>query len=162
MNSKLTFLTFSLALLLLGSCTGRIVYSEYRSLPLKGWEADSVLRYNFCITDTLTPYDIIISVRHTQHYRYQNMWLFVTAADSPTVADSISMVTDTIEFFLADERGRWLGNGYGNTREMPVLYGRQTVFPHSGDYSILIQQAMRDTCLRGISDVGVIIEKSHE
>lgn len=130
---------------LCASCQHRTVYSESRTLPLSGWHADSVLHYEFEITDTTAVYDVLLYVRHTQQYPYQNMWLFVN--------------NDTIEFYLADQRGRWLGNGWGNLREMPVLYRHKLLFSHAGTYSYQIRQGMREDILRGVNDVGVKIEK---
>ncbi|MCM1034226.1 MAG: gliding motility lipoprotein GldH [Paludibacter sp.] len=143
-RDKLLLLVFPL--LCCVACEQRTVYSEIRSLPLSGWNADSVLHYEFEITDTATCYNVLFYVRHTQQYPYQNMWLFVNE-------------NDTIEFYLADQRGRWLGNGWGNLREMPVLYKHKLCFPHSGTYSYDIRQGMREECLYGINDVGIKVEK---
>ena len=134
---------------LLASCDHNVVYSEYRSLPFCGWDADSSLVFTPDITDTLSVYDVLLHVRHTQNYPYQNMWLFL---DTPAGRD-------TIEFYLADQRGRWLGNGFGNIKEMPVLYATSVRFPHTGEYQYVIRQGMREECLHGVQDVGLTIEK---
>lgn len=134
-----------LASVLCASCHQRTIYSEVRTLPLAGWNADSILNYEFEITDTLATYDVLLYIRHTQQYPYQNMWLFVN--------------NDTIEFYLADQRGRWLGNGWGRLREMPVLYQHKMVFPFAGTYSYCIRQGMRERLLQGVSDVGLKIER---
>lgn len=157
------------------ACTSKTVYSEFRSVPLREWYADSVLTYRFDITDTTATYQIQICVRHTQQYPYQNMWLFVnnqpaneslhTALDSAKMAlDSTELakptVQDTIEFYLANDRGVWLGNGKNGLTEMPVLYEEAYRFAHSGEQVITIQQGMREEPLRGVSDVGVIVTKN--
>ncbi len=142
-------------LLLVGlcvACSKRTVYSEYQNLPVTGWEADSAVHFTFCITDTLATYDVLIHLRHTQRYPYQNMWLFIDEV-TPTLSKS-----DTIEFYLADQRGQWLGNGWGNLREMPVLYKQRATFPAAGEYTYTIHQGMREDCLRGVNDIGLTIE----
>lgn len=111
-----------------------------------GWHQDSVLDFRFDVEDTLSTYQILINVRHTENYSYQNMWLF---------ADN-----DTIEFYLADDRGRWLGNGHNGYIEMPVLYEQAYRFAHSGEHTIRIRHAMRDSLLEGISDMGVKVVKN--
>lgn len=136
--------------MLLVACNRDIVYSEFHSVPLKEWGADSVLTYRFDITDTLATYQMLVCVRHTEQYPYQNMWLFV--------GDSLRQ--DTIEFYLANDRGEWLGNGRNGLIEMPVLYEETHCFPHSGEQVWHIQQGMREQSLRGISDVGLIIKKN--
>lgn len=102
--------------------------------------------------DTNISYDILLCVRHTEAYPYQNMWLFT----------EWNRQKDTIEFYLADDRGRWLGNYSGKLIEMPVLYEQQFIFPDTGYYQFTIQHGMRQQQLRGISDVGIIIRKHGE
>lgn len=159
-NSFLRLLLFPLVGLLL-SCGKPTLYSDYHSVSPFGWEADSSLSYRFAVTDTLTPCDLIISVRHTQNYPFQNMWLFLEW-DSDSLSSASHPIflpqRDTIEFYLADQRGRWLGNGFGQLREMPVLYAQSIIFPHAGNYLFRIRHGMRDNSLRGISDVGLQIE----
>ncbi len=133
------------------SCGQQTLYSEYKAIPISGWNADSVLSFTYNITDTITPCDVLLSIRHTQTYAYQNLWLFL---------NGLTPQQDSIEIYLADQRGVWLGNGWGNLREMPLLYMRNIVFPHSGEYTFTIQQGMREDILRGISDIGLIIQKT--
>ena len=150
MRSKIIIILFLSAFIgVFTACNRGVVYSEYRPVPLSGWDADSALVFGVEITDTLSSYDIILHVRHTQNYPYQNMWLFM---DTPAGRD-------TIEFYLADQRGRWLGNGFGNIKEMPVLYGHSVSFPRSGEYRYVIMQGMREQRLRGVHDVGLTVEK---
>lgn len=160
----------------LTACDRSTVYSEFRSVPLREWYADSVLIYRFDIADTLSTYEVLIYVRHTQQYPYQNMWLFVdwgdqeqgllTQSDSTdNVLDSVYMsmpVTkqDTIEFYLANDRGEWLGNGKNGLTEMPVLYEENYRFSHSGEQVVRIAHGMREEPLRGISDVGVLVKRN--
>lgn len=136
-----------LSSLLLIACDRRTTYAHYEPVPVMGWHQDSVLTYDFVISDTTATYTMLVNVRHTETYPYQNMWLFVE--------------NDTIEFYLADERGRWLGNGRNSLIEMPVLYEQEVTFPHAGNYTIHIAHAMRDSLLRGISDVGFVVKRSN-
>ena len=135
---------------IMAACSTRTVYSEFQPLPTGGWYADSVLSYHFSISDTTARYDVLLYERHTQQYPYQNMWLFLETEQG----------ADTIEFYLADQRGRWLGNGFGRLREMPVLYAQGLQFAHQGDYVLRIRQGMREERLQGVSDIGVSIEKN--
>ncbi len=140
-------------------------------MPLREWYTDSVLTYRFDIADTTASYEIQICVRHTQQYPYQNMWLFVSnraagdtaqnALDSAKLA-TLPIAQDTIEFYLANDRGVWLGNGKNGLTEMPVLYEEAYRFVHSGEQVITIQHGMREEPLRGVSDVGVIVTKNEQ
>ena len=134
-------------------CVQTPFYSEYQDIPVFGWDADSALTYTWSIDDTATTYRILIDVRHTEFYPYQNLWFFINRPLS---------LKDTIEFYLADERGQWLGKKCGGYIKMPVLYEEAYKFDSIGDYTMTIQQAMRTERLKGITDVGVIVSKNEE
>jgi len=136
-----------LSSLCLAACQNKTIYSEYQSVDINAWHMDSVLRFEVPITDTMGTYNVLLHVRHTDAYPYQNMWLFVE--------DNMSL--DTIEFYLANDRGEWLGNGH-SLMEMPILY-RERIHLTDSTYSITIQQAMREERLRGIADIGVEMVK---
>jgi len=155
MNVRDLLIVLSSALLI--SCHPSTRYSEFQSVSLTGWPADSVLDYRFAVNDT-TPCDILLCVRHTESYPYQNMWLFCTLG-----TDSTTIWKDTLEFYLADDRGLWLGNNVGvKTIEMPVIFAQNYQFADTGQYIFTIQHAMREDLLRGISDVGLIIRNGEE
>ena len=108
---------------------------------------DSVAHFEYSIPDVSTSYQMLLYLRHTERYPYQNMWIFVENAGRK----------DTIEFYLADDRGQWLGDKHNGFIEMPVLLEENILFLDTGTYEISIQQAMRDTLLKGVSDVGIEI-----
>ncbi len=139
-----------IAVLSFSSCRRGIVHSEFVSIPSGEWCVDSVPQFGFTITDKETAYDILLYVRHTERYPYQNMWLFVNNGQH----------RDTIEFYLADDRGQWLGDKHHGFIEMPVLYEEQYHFPDTGRYYMAIQHGMRDSVLRGVTDVGIEILKN--
>lgn len=138
-----------LSSIILVACNNSTIFSEFKTMDSVSWCQDSILTYEYEINDTTSLYTILINVRHTEIYPYQNMWLFVDDMQKH----------DTIEFFLADDRGRWLGNGKNGLIEMPILYEQHYTFPHSGIYTLQIRQGMRESELKGISDVGLIIRK---
>ena len=127
------------------SCGSNVVYSRFSPMKSGEWHQDSVVNFDYSIADKETSYQMIVYVRHTERYPYQNMWLFVDNAGQ----------TDTIEFYLADDRGRWLGDRHHGMIEMPVLMEDAKLFPDTGVYRLSVRQGMRDTLLRGITDVGL-------
>lgn len=137
------------------SCRNDIVYSRF--IPVshadgtvvsqENWHMDSVLRFDYSIEDAAASYSIIVYIRHNGRYPYQNMWLFT----------GDSLYRDTIEFYLADDRGQWLGDRHHGFVEMPVLLEDNKHFADTGAYYLEIQHGMRDTLLRGVTDVGVEI-----
>ena len=134
-------------LALFTACRNNIAYMQFFPIPTKEWHMDSVMRFDYTITDTTTDYRVLIYVRHTEYYPYQNMWLFVRD----------SLTCDTIEFYLADDRGRWLGDKEHGFIEMPVLYEETKHFARTGAQHLEIAHGMRDSLLSGVTDVGVEI-----
>ena len=133
----------------LAGCRTDIVYSAFEDIDMAGWDKDSVCRFSYPIEDTAATYQILLYVRQTEVYPYQNMWLFVGHDGRQ----------DTIEFFLANDRGEWLGNGKNGLIEMPVLYEEAWHYPAAGEHSITLQHGMREDALQGVVSVGVEVVK---
>lgn len=131
---------------LLTSCRHDIVYSEFVAIPSGEWDENQLPEFAFNIADREAAYDILLYVRHTERYPYQNMWLFVRGN---------RQYMDTVEFYLADDRGRWLGDKHHGFIEMPVLLEDNYHFPDTGRYYFAVQHGMRDSLLRGVTDVGI-------
>ena len=132
------------------SCHRDMIYSEFRSIPSGEWAIDQTASFDYTVTDTTTGYNMLIHVRHTERYPYQNMWVFVNNNHR----------IDTIEFYLADDRGQWLGDKHYGFIEMPVLLEENYHFPDTGTYHMTIQHGMRDSVLRGITDIGLEIRRN--
>ncbi len=125
------------------SCGVKPLYSEYHDLPIQGWHMDSALHYEWSIADTAQRYNTYIYLRHSERYKYQNVWLFLNGGQ------------DTIEFYVADDRGRWLGENTNGYIETSVWLEEGFRFDSVGTYTLDIQQGMRDTVLKGITSVGI-------
>lgn len=138
--------------LLLVSCQQGVVFTEFKALSGYGWEADSVVVFAPVLEDSMAAYDVQLTVRHTDRYAYQNLWLFVDVKQ-----DSMFLRRDTIEAMVANERGEWLGNGVSKYT-LPLLY-LENVLLQSGEYEVVVQQGMREEVLRGITDLGLKVIK---
>ena len=154
-NGKI-FLWLVLFLLFLYSCNSGSIFSESKDIPGSEWDKNNILSYNFKIEDTLQPYNVYLNVRNTSKYQFRNLFLFIE-----TTSPSGNTVRDTFECILADDRGRWYGKGWGDVYENKIPYKEYIRFPSKGTYSIEIQQAMRRTNLKHITDIGVVIEKTN-
>ncbi len=139
---------------LLTACSQGVLYSEFTEVSPLGWNKDSAVSFVYNIQDTISACDVLLHVRHHDNYPYQNMWLFLSSTNPKG-----QITKDTIEFFLADERGRWLGNGKNGLVTMPVLYEHNYHFTDTGTYILSIRQGMRTDLLRGVSQVGLEICK---
>ena len=110
---------------------------------------DSIAHFDYFIDDTTCAYKMTLYVRHTDSYPYQNIWLFV--------GDSTSR--DSLNIALADNRGVWYGESHNGFMEMPIVFGENIHFADTGSYHLMIQHGMRDTFLRGVTEVGLEISK---
>lgn len=159
MKTSTIIIVLILSSLSLMGCRLKTEYLDFQPLDSQGWNQDSVLLFRFDIRDTCA-YNIYIHMRHTERYGYQNMWLFV---QRPTLVDTMDMPhlaeVDTIEFYLANDRGQWLGNGKNGIIHMPVIYEEQYHFSQCGTYEMTLQQGMRCELLSGVKDMGIEIQK---
>lgn len=151
---KYNFIGIIIISLLAIACTKNEVFFQYKSIAQQGWTKDSVYSFDIPITDTLATYNVYVNVRNRGEYPYQNLWLFLHK-----MSPDSTIVMDSIELYLADQRGRWLGTGIGSVMEMPVLYQQNIRFSRKGTYQYEIGQGMRDDVLKGINDIGIKIEK---
>ncbi len=151
-NKSLIILLISIVL---ASCTQSAIFSEYKNVDVKGWNKDSSCVFDVNIENATILYDVFVNVRNVGEYPHQNLWLFIQK-----MAPDSTITNDTINFFLADNRGKWLGSGIGSVYEMPVLYQQKLRFSSTGKYRYEIFQGMRDSLLVGIKDIGLRIEKA--
>ncbi|PLW92785.1 MAG: hypothetical protein C0592_08995 [Marinilabiliales bacterium] len=145
----LSFLVFAFA-----SCE-RDVYNKMKEIPDADWQINDSYKFDVDIEDGSEFYDFYVLLRHNTDYLYSNAYFFITTT---MPGDSISV--DTVEFILATPEGQWIGNGNGFIRSHEIMISKQFMFPEAGLYTFEFNQAMRDTVLHGITDIGIRICKS--
>jgi len=153
---KYTLLSlFALTLAFLNSCNESNFYESEIELPDAIWKNDQAATFQTLINDTSQLFDINITISNSGNYRYSNIWLFIKSL-SP---DGFSQ-TDTAEFILAEDNGKWIGDKNGNLYSLDFKYKKQIRFPKAGNYSFEIVQGMRDLELKEISKLGFVLQKS--
>ena len=143
--------------LLLGviSCDSNKVFEAYVEVDNANWEKENSAKFEFTAKDTTHAHNLYINVRNTGDYSYSNLYLFVTMKGPDG-----SVVKDTVNCILADNRGRWLGRGVGDLWDLRMPYIGGFKFAHTGNYTVLLEQAMRvENGLKGITDIGLRVEK---
>jgi len=150
----LNYLLFVVFLSIIYSCDPNQVFESNIEINDFSWHKDSIIEFQVDIQDTISLHNIYINVRNTSRYKMQNLFLFVTTT-SPTG----STLRDIFECYLADERGKWTGSGWGDIYDNQFIYKRNIRFPVSGVYTFEYVQAMRTDKLEYISDIGLRIEK---
>lgn len=152
---RLNFVICVAALLCaIASCTPKKEFEAYKTLDSDGWNKDSVVVIPVELRDTLGSHNLYLNIRNNGNYEFSNLWLFVNIK-----APDGNLLTDTLEFQLADPAGKWLGSGIGDLFDNQFLYKENVYFPMSGSYEFSIQQGMRSNVLKGIRDIGISIEK---
>lgn len=137
------------------SCDNSIVFEQYKNFENQEWHTDSLIRFDYNITDTISTYKLVLNIRHSVEYEYQNLFLFVISDSS----------TDTIELLLADKSGKFLGRGIGDIREgrKNLVTGKK--YFKKEKQTIKIEQAMRYgsaekiTNLKFIEAIGISVIK---
>ncbi len=146
---------------LLFSCNNNQIYSKYKSIDHNKWHKDSIVSFNVDIKDTLSNHAIYLNLRNDKDYNFNNIFLIVNV-NYPNK----NKITDTLEYRMTDEKGRFLGSGFTDIKENKLAFKENIIFPLSGKYQFNIQQAVRKNgkengieFLEGITDVGLEIEK---
>lgn len=143
------------------SCDEKRVFDEYKGLNGK-WEKDSIVRFTFNQNDTIAPYNLFLNIRNNNEYPFNNLFLIVSLKQP----DSLVKI-DTLEYAMANPDGSLMGEGFSDVKESKLWYQENFIFKQKGEYTIEIQQALRETGsvsgveeLKGVTDVGFRIEKT--
>jgi gliding motility-associated lipoprotein GldH len=139
----------------LGSCGRNVVFTDSEAMPGKKWELANIPVFQVPIDDTISSNNIRFTIRTGSSYPYRNIFLFVN-----TTSPEGRSITDTLEYNLADESGKWLGKGFGDIHELNLPYKSAVFFPVKGSYLISVRHGMRVEDLKGVYDFGIRVEKS--
>lgn len=156
--SKQSIIFFLFVFILLStSCSEISIYHANIDIPHESWNLDSVAVFKVDIDDTTAVHNIYVNIRNTNEYPNSNLFLFVQ-----TTSPVGSTLRDTMECILADNRGKWLGRGFGAIRDNQFPYKNYIRFPEKGTYTLSIQQGMRTSDLKGIASVGLRVERNND
>ncbi len=149
--------------ILVFSCDSNRVFDTYKSVPNK-WHKDSIVSFKVTPPDSTNNYNLFVNLRNTNAYKYNNLHLIVEM-----IFPHGKTVKDTLEYRMAEPSGKLLGAGYSDVKENKLWYKEKVVFKESGEYTVNIQQAMRENGkvngvleLEGITDIGFRIENSED
>ncbi len=143
------------------SCDSNRVYDEYKSIP-DTWHKDSILTFNLPEMDSVQNYNLFFNVRNNNDFAFSNLFL-IAEIKFPQG----KVITDTLEYQMAEPGGKWLGTGFGDVKESKLWYKEGVRFNEPGLFKISIQHAMRKSGneegiedLEGITQVGLRIENT--
>jgi gliding motility-associated lipoprotein GldH len=149
---SLVFVFASFFLLL--SCNSNVMFTNSLVMPQNKWGLLDKAEFKVDVSDTINSYDVLFVIRTGSSYPFRNIHLFVS-----TISPEGKSITDTLQYFLADEKGNRFGKGFGEIRELNLPYKKNVYFPAKGTYQFKIQHGMRSEDLVGVYDAGLRIVK---
>lgn len=152
-NRHLLFICVAVAMFF-SACDAGILVDSNVIIPSRNWSYENKLKVLVDVKDSSKPLDIYFKLRHTNDYRYSNIFILLHIKGA-----AAEKQTKRFEFTLAQPDGQWNGSGSGNlfTYTLPLLTNYK--FPAPGKYELEIEQNMRDNPLREISDAGIKVSQ---
>jgi len=145
---------FSVILFFTG-CKQIDLFEKNTPIPGYKWYADFSADGSFDIKDTTGYYNLYIVLRHSDRYKYNNIWLNI-GLQPP--GDSMSY--QRFDLQLATDAAGWFGTGMDDIWDVKeILNPTPSHFKKAGKYNFSIKQLMRDNPLPEVLSAGLRIEK---
>ncbi|MBF6628501.1 MAG: gliding motility lipoprotein GldH [Proteiniphilum sp.] len=150
-NNILLFVTGVLFSSLI-SCSEGEVYYRFYHIDKGNWYHDSTLIFTMdsLNVNVAQAYDVTIEVSSGHLYPYRNIWLQIDHNLTDTLIRS-----DTLQYHLADDHGKWLGSGVGGLHQLSLPFLNSIPLDTAHLYRLSITQVMKDDPLAGIEKVGL-------
>ena len=129
------------------SCQNENKKEVYHSFNNNTWNTDSIVSFELDNIDTTSSYDLYLMVRHTTNFKFQNLFLFTNFENQQ----------DTLELFMSEKSGRWLGKGFGEIKELKIRIKENVNFKENQDQIFSVEQAMRYEDLEKIINLTEIV-----
>ncbi len=130
------------------------MYERQAAIPSQEWAYDFAPEFKFDIRDTTSRFLIYVTIRHTDQYQFNNIWLRVGSQ-----APGDSMKFQNLNLQLAGQDS-WEGKGMDDIFEVrKLISGGPVSFRKPGEYVFSISQIMRESPLKYIMNAGIRLEK---
>ena len=154
-NKFFLVLAFVTGSLIISSCKQIDIFEKNTVIPDYEWKSNFIISGSFKITDTISAYSIYLVLRHTDAYKYNNIWLNIGLQPPGD-----SLIKQKVDLKLGDDANGWEGNGMNDIWELrKLLNGEPRRFKKAGEYHFTIAQIMRDEPLLHVISAGLRIEK---
>ena len=139
------------------SCREIDLFEKNIAVPNMQWFNNFDATGSFIIKDTNSTYNVLIVLRHTDAYLYNNIWLNV-GLQAP---GDVGLKYQKINLPLGNDSKGWEGVGMNDIWEVrKLISGVPKKFIKAGTYNFSIAQLMRDNPLQNIISVGLSIQKA--
>ena len=129
------------------SCQNENKKEVYHSFNNNTWNTDSIVSFELDNIDTTSSHDLYLMVRHTTNFKFQNLFLFTNFENQQ----------DSLELFLSEKSGRWLGEGFGEIKELKIMIKENVNFKENQGQIFSVEQAMRYEDLEKIINLTEIV-----
>lgn len=145
--------------LILPACGKVDVFEKNTTIPRQVWKSSFKPEITFTVEpkDTTARFNIFIVIRHTDAYRYKNIWINLHTEAPNGVVQNLPL-----NLQLATDSKGWLGSGMDDIFEHRILITPpQSPVPLSaGAYRFKLENIMREDPLKNVMNVGIRIEKA--
>ena len=144
------FLTIIISLCLGACAPGHNDYSQFFDIDTEGWKYGDTLKFDPATQDSISTGELTIALRHTNEYPYSNLWLEIRHFNG----DSTRI--DTVNIEMADNYGRWHGDGIGSSFQYALPVSKKITLYRGKP--IKITHIMRVDRLPDIEQVGLLFD----
>jgi len=139
----------------ISACETTDVFEKNVNIPNHEWSSAFKPEISFAISDTSSLYNIYVVVRHTDAYRYKNIWVNVY-----TQVPGDTLLKQRLDLLLATDDKGWLASGMDDIFEHRIrITSEPQKLSKVGTYLFRLQQIMREDPLRYVMNVGIRVEK---
>lgn len=137
------------------SCIKTDLFEKQAVIPSQQWFYTYTPEFTFHVEDTISLYNVYVILRHTDLYKYNNIWLRIGLK---TPKDSMKF--QNVNLILGTDSKGWEGSGMDDIFEVrKSISSGPFSFKTSGNYTFSIAQIMRENPLKYVLNVGIRIEK---
>jgi len=144
---------------LLPACDKVDVFEKNATIPQQSWSSNYKPEITFTIQpeDTTSRYNIFIVIRHTDAYRYKNIWLNINTESPGGVVNN-----QHLNLQLATDNKGWLGSGMDDIFEHRIQITPPQNPEHlsAGTYRFKLENIMREDPLKNVMNVGIRLQKA--
>ncbi len=155
MNKLIFFAFYICIVVMLPACKDNSINDTFVPINNQHWTYAQPIKTAFEVQDITKKYQVSINLRHTNEYKYANIWFRLIKIDPDK-----KKTVERLQFILANNDGAWLGTSSGGLFTYQLPCEESFTFTKPGIYHYIIEQNMRDNPLVGITDVGLRIEKN--
>ena len=154
-QNKVSIFLLTVVIFSLTSCSTIDIFEKSTPIPGHQWKYGLQPEYNFNVSDTSSFYNVYVILRHTDAYRYNNIWINF---GSKFAGDTLQL--RRLDITLGKDANGWEGSGVGDIWEVRKSVTQGPIkFNKVGTYTFSLAQIMREDPLPEIISVGVRVEK---